>query len=781
MKRYTGIYEQIYDFANLERAYKKARRCKRYRNEVLRYSRNLEENLINLQNHLIWHSYEQGIYRTFYVYEPKKRLISALPFADRVAQHAINNILEPLIDRRFYYHSYACRKEKGMHKASEVLTKWLYDETFDGKPLYAIKADIHHYFQSIDHERLKATIRRIIKDEEALALLDKIIDNVGTDGKGIPVGNLTSQLFANLYLDRMDKYLKETLHVRHYIKIRTRKGTKSMKKTMTRILTLALALAMSASVLAGCSDSPEPAASGSSTESTASEDAAGGERAKLTAMIVKWSPLTKDVNEMQWLKNVAEAANVEVEWQQESSDWNDKKNAVFSSGNIPDVLFSAAGDAEFTQYPGLFEDMGPLIDQYAPNVKEMFETYPEIEYACKDMEGKTYTLPRIDGTYEACKNYASMFINKTWLDNLGLEIPTTWDELEQVLIAFNEQDPNGNGDPNDEIPMDFIWNDNTNNQYGPANMLGGTGMPLSNGYIQGFFAEDGEVKCWYTDERFQSLLIYLQGLWNQGLINEAAFTNDYSQYQALARGEGTTAKVGFTFGWNLTDRFGNELADQYVVLPPLKADDSLPDDQLYYVSEDTFWGKGVVSMSASCENKEAAMRFINQFYDYDVSLEVMYGGMNDVDNCIVKNDDGTYEVLPPKDSSMDPSSWQWTNTFVNNGGMWVRNDVQVKTPVPDLTLGEKETYLPYQESIPTNSLFKNDLMKYSQEDQNTLAMVETNLGNIWDPQVANWITGTNDIATEWEAYVDSLKNAGLDQALEIKQAAFDTYLEATGN
>ena len=205
-----------------------------------------------------------------------------------------------------------------------------------------------------------------------------------------------------------------------------------MKKTMTRILTLALALAMSASVLAGCSDSPEPAASGSSTESTASEDAAGGERAKLTAMIVKWSPLTKDVNEMQWLKNVAEAANVEVEWQQESSDWNDKKNAVFSSGNIPDVLFSAAGDAEFTQYPGLFEDMGPLIDQYAPNVKEMFETYPEIEYACKDMEGKTYTLPRIDGTYEACKNYASMFINKTWLDNLGLEIPTTWDELEQV-------------------------------------------------------------------------------------------------------------------------------------------------------------------------------------------------------------------------------------------------------------------------------------------------------------------------------------------------------------
>lgn len=218
MKRYTGLYEQVYDFANLERAYKKARKCKRYRNEVLQYSANLEENLINLQNHLIWHSYRQGQYRTFFIYEPKERLISALPFKDRVAQHAINNILEPLIDRRFYFHSYACRKKKGMHKASEVLSKWIYNSTFDGTPLYAIKGDIHHYFQSIDHGKLKQALRRIIKDAELLWLLDLIIDSGGEDGRGIPVGNLTSQLFANLFLDALDKFIKETLCVRHYIR-----------------------------------------------------------------------------------------------------------------------------------------------------------------------------------------------------------------------------------------------------------------------------------------------------------------------------------------------------------------------------------------------------------------------------------------------------------------------------------------------------------------------------------------------------------------------------------
>ena len=218
MKRLNGLYEQIYDFANLERAYRKARRCKRYRNEVLRYSENLEENLINLQNHLIWHTYRQGTYRMFYVYEPKKRLISALPFPDRVAQHAVNNILEPLIDKRFFFHSYACRKNKGMHRASEVLSGWIYDLSFDGAPLYAIKADIHHYFQSIEHDRLKRALRRIIKDAEVLELLGRIIDSGGEHGTGIPVGNLTSQLFANLYLDALDKYVKETLHARYYIR-----------------------------------------------------------------------------------------------------------------------------------------------------------------------------------------------------------------------------------------------------------------------------------------------------------------------------------------------------------------------------------------------------------------------------------------------------------------------------------------------------------------------------------------------------------------------------------
>lgn len=146
----------------------------------------------------------------------------ALPFYDRVVQHAINNVLEPIFDKRFISQSYACRKGKGMHAASDTLKEWLYEwnKYHPDQPLYAIKADIHHYFQSIDRAVLKTEIRKVIKDAGVLALLDRIIDHNGNmpDGVGIPVGNLTSQLFANIYLDALDQFIKHELGVEAYIR-----------------------------------------------------------------------------------------------------------------------------------------------------------------------------------------------------------------------------------------------------------------------------------------------------------------------------------------------------------------------------------------------------------------------------------------------------------------------------------------------------------------------------------------------------------------------------------
>lgn len=221
MKTAKDILGAICTIKNAIKAYNKARRGKRYRPEVLKFEQNREANLSKAIAEIKNGTYTAGRYYCFKVYEPKERLIMALPFHDRVVQHMIVNVIEPLFEKRFIFHSYACRKEKGVHEASDTLSKWLYNlQVRQGKKVYAIKADIHHYFQSIDHEILKAEVRRYISDKTLLKILDHIIDHNGIypDGVGIPVGNLTSQLFANVYLNILDHYIKHVLHIRFYIR-----------------------------------------------------------------------------------------------------------------------------------------------------------------------------------------------------------------------------------------------------------------------------------------------------------------------------------------------------------------------------------------------------------------------------------------------------------------------------------------------------------------------------------------------------------------------------------
>lgn len=221
MKTEKHLIEKICTTKNVVKAYKKARKCKRYRPTVLKFETDRELNLIRVIADLRNVTYHAGTYFVFKVFEPKERLIMALPFYDRVIQHAIVNIIEPIFEKRFVFHSYACRKDKGAHAASDTLSRWLYNlQIKQGKKIYAIKADIHHYFQSIDHEVLKQEVRRYISDKAVLKLLDHIIDHNGIypDGVGIPVGNLTSQLFANVYLNILDHYIKHNLHVHYYIR-----------------------------------------------------------------------------------------------------------------------------------------------------------------------------------------------------------------------------------------------------------------------------------------------------------------------------------------------------------------------------------------------------------------------------------------------------------------------------------------------------------------------------------------------------------------------------------
>lgn len=229
MKRHNHLFEKIVAFENLLDAAKKARRGKRYRPSTARFHFELEKEIVALQRDLIERRYRHGPYHDFHIRDPKPRLISAAPYRDRVVHHALCNVVEPIFDATFIHDSYACRKGKGTHAAVDRFT------AFSRKNPYVLKCDIRKYFHSVDHDILFDLVRRKIKCPGTLWLVRTVIDSREDSGRidyfpgddlftpyqrtrGLPIGNLTSQFFANVYLNGMDHFIKEILGCRHYIR-----------------------------------------------------------------------------------------------------------------------------------------------------------------------------------------------------------------------------------------------------------------------------------------------------------------------------------------------------------------------------------------------------------------------------------------------------------------------------------------------------------------------------------------------------------------------------------
>ena len=230
MKRYGNLYPQITDFANLLNAARKAQRGKRFREPVLRFNDNREGELLRLQAELLAKTYQPGSYVNFEIYEPKRRLISAAPYRDRVVHHALCNVIVPIFERTFIATSYANRCGYGTHRALRQFIRYARSSR------YVLQCDLCKYFPSIDIAILKQRIRRKLKCPDTLWLIDRILDNLSgcetpveyfpgdtlltplERPKGLPIGNLTSQFFANVYLNGFDRFVKETLKVGKYLR-----------------------------------------------------------------------------------------------------------------------------------------------------------------------------------------------------------------------------------------------------------------------------------------------------------------------------------------------------------------------------------------------------------------------------------------------------------------------------------------------------------------------------------------------------------------------------------
>ncbi len=213
MKRQTNLFVEIADPSNLMLAYMKARRGKMRKADVQEFERCLDENLQKLSDGILTDSVEIGNYHFFVIHDPKVRQICAAPFSERVLHHAIMNRCHDRFEKHLTHDTYATRKSKGtyaaLNKASQYVKKFQ----------WFVKIDIRKYFDSIDHSILKNLLSKLFKEDKLLKLLHRIIDSYQTgNGRGLPIGNLTSQYFANHYLSDADHFAREKLKIRGYLR-----------------------------------------------------------------------------------------------------------------------------------------------------------------------------------------------------------------------------------------------------------------------------------------------------------------------------------------------------------------------------------------------------------------------------------------------------------------------------------------------------------------------------------------------------------------------------------
>lgn len=221
MKTYDHLWEALCSYDNLEKAYKKARKHKTLKPYVIEFEKNLRENLLLLRSELLLHCYRPKPLVDFIVHDPKTRKISKSDFRDRIVHHALCNIIEPIFDKAFIYDSYANRIGKGTLKAVQRFDLFKRKASRnDTLTCYVLKADIRRYFENISHRTLMQIIQKKIADKRVLWLIKTILTNytASQPGKGMPLGNLTSQFFANVYLNELDCLVKNEIRAEYYIR-----------------------------------------------------------------------------------------------------------------------------------------------------------------------------------------------------------------------------------------------------------------------------------------------------------------------------------------------------------------------------------------------------------------------------------------------------------------------------------------------------------------------------------------------------------------------------------
>ncbi len=463
----------------------------------------------------------------------------------------------------------------------------------------------------------------------------------------------------------------------------------------------------------------------------------------------------------------------------------EKLGLVLSSGDYPDIFLScgmsSAMVSRFGVGEGLFLPLNDLIEKKGNFVNKIFEEYPGSKGLITELDGNIYALPVVNECYH-CTIPTKFWINQQWLDNLGLKMPTTLDELHDVLVAFRDQDANGNGDPSDEIPLAGDYQDGwyTNVEMPIMSAFTFYNLDLdttttTNPEAFGMYLEDGKVVTPFALDAFKKGVETVAQWVSEGLIYEGSFTQDLAGLTQIAESGRLGASSG---GYILFANLGGDVYRQYRPVLPVKGPDGFASIQSF--PHDSVAGKTFV-ISAECKNPEAAFMIGDLMYSYAATMRGYYGiyGEQWTDaqegEVGINGEPALYHLLVPWQES-EPQSYcvlQMTTSFRDAAYRLG----EPSDPSVDLYSGAGLETLLYQVTHDYEP-YKDDAkilppIKFTDDENEEMSLLKANLSNTVKENMIAFFNGTKTVEKDYDAFLAELEGQGLARLVEMYQTSYD--------
>jgi putative aldouronate transport system substrate-binding protein len=465
-------------------------------------------------------------------------------------------------------------------------------------------------------------------------------------------------------------------------------------------------------------------------------------------------PEAGEYNDMKVFKDLEQKTNIHIDWTLVTDGLQEKKNLLFASNDLPDAFYGPVlNDEDIVKYgtQGQIIPLEKLIDQYAPNIKKVLEAKPEMKKQITAPDGHIYYIPNLN---ELINNIVPdvLYVNKTWLDKLGMKPPETTDEFYAMLKAFQNKDLNGNG-KNDEIPFSFVFDIVSQGTDQLAGAFGVTGRKPDN-YLM---VKDGKVLFAPAQPEYKQYIAFMNKLYSEKLIDPEAFTQKETVFQSKVKSKELVVGAGYYFSNNTY--FGKPDSD-YIPIPPLKG----PSGQRFYLQRNMPIGKAF-SITSVNKSPEATMKWLDLSYNTKASLEVGYGpfGVN-----LTEDASGKISYLPTP-QGMGYAVFRHKDAPGSAGAYVVLKETLDKMESNEQTIEKTKHYemlKPYfaKEIYP-------DLM-FSIADRQRMSTYQQDIHSLVQNTIPKWVINGNFNA-EWDAYIAQMKKMGLDDMMKIYQKYYD--------